>query len=64
MSEFEIILDLVGKIKQQLENLKATEKISEYLLDFLKFEREQQSMVFKVRLDFWISVKRERSEQK
>jgi len=59
MSEFDIVLDLISKIKKELENMKATEKISDYLLEEVFFQREQHSTVFKLHLDFYINVKRD-----
>ena len=59
MSEFNIVLDLIGKLKQQLENMKATEQVNDYLLDFLLVEREQHSLTFRLRVDFVINVKKQ-----
>jgi len=59
MSEFEVLLDLLSKLKRELEDLRAKERIRDYLLEDVFFQKEPQSTVFKVTLDFYVNVKKE-----
>jgi len=62
MSEFEVLLDLLSKIKRELEDLRAKERIRDYLLEDVFFQKEPQSTVYKITLDFYINVKKEIKE--
>jgi len=63
MSEFEVFLSLLNGIKDKLEELKKMEKIGDYLLEDVFFQREPQSTTFKVTLDFFVNIKKKISEE-
>jgi len=62
MSEFEVLLDLLSRLKRELEDLRAKERIRDYLLEDVFFQKEPQSTVYKITLDFYINVKKEIKE--